>query len=178
VCTDEECQYRGSHIPSGGPAVSIRVINFVWELGKWRINELAGGIMCAGTEKGVRERNLWASGKSQLSGRRTPRAPHSWDARRCPRSVAAPRRYYIRSARVYGRRSPIRPQKNRRRSRTTAGVVGVSGRGRVKGRGGRQRQIAWEGERERERKLVREEKGEQKIVLFGGGEWWLRRRPI
>lgn len=70
----EECQYRGSHIPSGGPAVSIRVINFVWELGKWRINELAGGIMCAGTEKGVRERNLWAPGKSQLSARRTPRA--------------------------------------------------------------------------------------------------------
>lgn len=30
--------------------------------------------MCAGTEKGVRERNLWASGKSQLSARRTPRA--------------------------------------------------------------------------------------------------------
>jgi len=71
---EEECQYRGSHIPSDRPAVSIRVINFVWELGKWRINELAGGIMCAGTEKGVRERNLWASGKSQLSARRTPRA--------------------------------------------------------------------------------------------------------
>lgn len=38
--------------------------------------------MCASTEKGVRERNLWAPGKSQLSARRTPFA-HSRDVR-CP----------------------------------------------------------------------------------------------
>lgn len=39
--------------------------------------------MCASTEKGVRERNLWAPGKSQLSARRTPCA-HSRDARSLP----------------------------------------------------------------------------------------------
>lgn len=44
--------------------------------------------MCAGTEKGVCERNLWAPGKSQLSARRAPRA-HSWDVRAAAATAAA-----------------------------------------------------------------------------------------
>jgi len=83
--------------------------------------------MCAGTEKGVRERNLWASGKSQLSARRTPRA-HILGTPASARAASPPPdditfRPRVRSAFAH---PPAKEEEGRRRLTTTAMTVAAA----------------------------------------------------